>query len=204
MNVFLRKKIDMKKHLFFTIPALLLAAIALSACGAGPYGFSRYYTPTKDEKNFDATSHEFTYGAVTARPRDFQDQLIGWFGVVKSVKPAEDGRHLVRLAFHKHKERHLCEGETESTCRVTVNHKSTGEFTAVLSLRPEDLVPSLEKVQPGTLMRVFGKVRCHKDENGDPQCAYDEEGGVILDCVYYRQWPARYYRTTKAMGKMVR
>lgn len=194
----------MKKHLYFAILALLPAVSAVSACGAGPYGFSRYYTPSEEEETFDQTSREFTYGAVTARPKDYQEQLIGWFGIVESVKPADNGRQLVRLAYHKHKERHLCEGETESTCRVTVNHKSTGGFTAVVSLRPEDQVASLEKVQPGTLMRVFGKVRCQKDANGDPQCAYDEAGGVILDCVYYRQWPARYYRTTKTMGKMVR
>ena len=194
----------MKKHLLFTVPALFLAALSATACGAGPYGFSRYYTPTKEEAPFDEGSREFTYGAVTARPKDFQDQLIGWFGVVKSVKPADDGRYLVRLAYHKHKTRHLCEGETESTCRVTVNHKSTGEFTAVLNLRPKDLMASLDKIQPGTLMRVFGKVRCHTDADGNPQCAYDDDGGVILDCEYYQQWPTRYYRTTKAMGKMVR
>ncbi len=183
---------------------LMSIAVGAGACGAGPYGFSRYYTPIDEEKSYDESSREFTYGAVTARPKDYQDQLIGWFGVVESVKPADDGRYLIRLSYHKHKERHLCEGETESTCRVTVHYKSTGGFTAVLTLRPEDLIPSLEKVQPGTLMRVFGKVRCKKDANGDPKCAYDEKGGLILDGVYYRQWPARYYRTTKTMTRMVR
>ena len=193
----------MKNHLLRILLTAFAAAVT-SACGAGPYGFSRYYTPTNEEEPFDESSREFTFGAVTARPKDFRDQLISWFGIVESIRPADDGRYLVRLSYHKHRKRHLCEGETESSCRVTVNQKSTGGFTAVLTLRPEDLVPSLEKVQPGTLMRVFGKVRCRDDEKGEPRCAYDVDGGVMLDCVYYRQWPARYYRTTRTMDRMVR
>jgi hypothetical protein len=197
-----RKRPNMKTSLLLL--GAICAACTLSACGPGPYGFSRYYTPTKEEAPFDETSLEFTYGAVAARPQDYEGRLIGWFGIVESVKPAEDGRFLVRMAFHKHKERHLCEGETESTCRVTVNHKATGGFTAILALRPEDQMASLDKVQNGTLIRVFGKLRCNKDANGNPKCEYDEKGGVILDGVFYRQWPARYYRTTRTAGKMVR
>ena len=67
------------------------------------------------------------------------------------------------MSFHTHKERHLCESETSSSCRVTVNFKSTGGFSVLLSLKGEDLIPGLDKVQSGTLMRVFGKVRCQKN-----------------------------------------
>ena len=203
MTVVRRKQVEMKQRGFVFL-SIATAAVALSGCGAGTYGFSRYYTPTDEEEPFHETSREFTYGAVTARPRDFRDQSVSWFGVVQSVKQTADGRQTIRLAYHKHKERHLCEGETESTCRVTIHHKSTGGFTAVVRLRSQDQSSGLEKVRPGTLMRVFGKVRCKKDVNGDPVCARDDEGGVILDCEYYRQWPVRYYRTTRSAGKMVR
>jgi hypothetical protein len=195
----------MTTHVRTTAMLLLFVAVFLAmGCGAGQYGFSRYYEPLSSEEPYQETSREFTYGAVTARPHDFEGQLIAWFGIVEKVYATRDDRSLVHLTFHKHKNRHLCEGETSSTCRVTVHHKATGGFSAVLKLEPKDKVPSLDKVQPGTLMRVFGKVRCVPDANGDAKCDRDKEGGVILYGVYYRHWPARYYRTTRAAVKMVR
>ena len=74
----------------------------------------------------------------------------------------------------------------------------------LLSLRPEDTVPGLDKVQPGTLMRVFGRVRCRQNEDEQMQCDYDEQGGILLEGVYYRQWPARYYVTTRAASQLRR
>jgi hypothetical protein len=196
----------MKKNTTKITTALLLigTALLLCGCGAGQYGFSRYYVPLDEEKPYEAKSRVYTYGSVTARPHDFIDKWIGWFGIVEKAAATEDGRHLVRLAFHTHKERHLCESEVSSSCRVTVNFKSTGGFSALLSLRGEDLVPGLDKVQPGTLMRVFGKVRCQKTPDDEYQCDHDEKGGVLLDVEYYRQWPARYYRTTRRAGQMRR
>ncbi len=187
-----------------TLTVLVATCIGAAGCGAGPYGFSRYYEPLKAEEAYHEQSNVFTYSAVTARPQDYVGRLIGWFGVVEKVEAAPDGRHLVRLTFHAHKERHLCETEVSSSCRVTVNFKSTGTFSIWLALRGPDLIPSLDKVQPGTLMRVFGKVRCVKAADGTDRCERDEQGGVLLDGVYYRQWPARFYRTTRAAGDMRR
>lgn len=182
----------------------ITVALSFLGCGAGPYGFARYYVPLDQEESYHEQSEAYTLGAVTARPQDYKGRLIGWFGVVKNVQATKDGRSLIQLAFHKHKTRHLCEGETASTCRVTVNHRSTGSFSAAVMLSDTDKKPGLDKVQPGTLMRVFGQIRCIEDDNGDPRCDRDKNDNVILYCDYYRQWPARYYRTTRSANKMVR
>ena len=139
--------------------AFLITGVVLLACSAGPYSFSRYYEPLKEEEPYHEKGREYTLGSVTARPQDFVDQLIGWFGVVKKIERQKDGRYLVQFAFHKHKERHLCEGETASSCRVTINQRSSGRFSALLEIKPEHLIPSLDKIQPGTLMKVYGTVR---------------------------------------------
>lgn len=183
--------------------ALALAGFVAS-CGPGPYGFAQYYIPSADEEQYNQQAREYAYGAVTANPDDFEGQLVAWFGIVEKVDPSADGRWLVRMSYHPHKERHLCADESSSSCRVTVNFKSSGGFSALLALRAEDLVPGLDKVQPGTLLRVFGKVRCRENEDEQKECDYDDKGGVLLDGVWYRQWPVRYYLTTRAAESMRR
>jgi len=195
------------KHPTLRRPSLLLLSMlmgSVAGCGAGPYGFSRYYEPIKQEKSYHEKAQTFTSGAVTSRPQDYTDKLIGWFGIVEKVEATKDGHHLVRLSYHAHKSRHLCETEVSSSCRVTVHYKSTGGFSALLDLRPEDMIPGLDKVQPGTLMRVFGKVQCERIDRGKHRCERDEQGNVLLKGEYYRQWPARYYRTTRTANRMRR
>lgn len=195
----------MTKNATEQVILLWLWAIFLSsACGAGPYGFSRYYEPLDAEEPYHEKSRDVPYGVVAARPFDYQDTLLAWFGIVEGIEPMKDGRFLVRLSHHKHKDRHLCFDETSSSCRVTVHFKSSGNFSVAMHLNPEDMVPGLNKIQPGTLMRVFGKVRCWEEGKGNYKCNFDEKGGLMLQGVYYRQWPARYYSTTRAAGSMRR
>ncbi len=190
------------KPVYFGIVSLVVAL--LCGCGAGPYGFARVYEPSEVEKPYHDRSRGYPFGIVAAKPHEFQGQLIAWFGIVKSVKQTEDGRYWIRMSHNTHRERHLCDGETNSSCRVTVHFKSTGEFSALLHIDQKDLVPSLDKIQPGTLLRVFGSVRCATDDEGKPTCEFDENGGLVLEGEFYRQWPARYYVTTRAMSTMRR
>ncbi len=194
----------MKNEIWDSKVFLLTAVIFVSSCGPGIYGYSKTYSPLKDEKVYYDTAREFTYAAVASRPQDFKDYLLGWFGIVESITPSADGRYLVKMQFHKHRARHLCDGETKSTCRVTVNQRSTGVFTVKLKIREQDLVPGLDKIQPKTLIRVYGKPICKKNADNEFQCEQDEQGGVVLEGEYYRQWPARHYRTTLASDVMVR
>ena len=183
-----------------------LAAVAavVAGCGAGPYGFAREYVPLDEEEALHERGVELPYSAVVSDPADHRDALIAWFGVVESVTPADDGRHLIRLSHRTHRDRHLCDDESSSSCRVTVHFKSSGGFSALVELRPEDTVASLDKVQPGTLLRVFGKVRCRENDDEQIVCDYDDQGGILLDAVWYRQWPARYFVTTRAASTMRR
>lgn len=188
-----------------SIFAGLACACALAAgCGAGQYGFSRTYRPLDAEEPYDAASTEYVYEDVTSDPAAYEGKPIAWFGMVKGVAATDDGRYRVSLSHHKHQPRHLCDSEADDSCRVTVHKESAGTFSALVQLRPEDTVPGLDKVQRGSLMRVFGKVRCRLNDEEKQECDHDEGGGPLLDVEYYRQWPARYFVTTAAAGAMRR
>jgi len=181
---------------------LLAGLFALSGCGAGPYGFSKTYTPLDDEESFDEKGTEFVYEEVNGDPAAFDGKLIAWFGVVEKVTLVDDGRHDIQLSQRRHQPRHLCDSDADDSCRVTVHFTSAGGFTAFVRLRPEDTTPGLDKVQPGSLLRVFGKVRCRLNDDEQKVCDYDDRGGIILDADYYRQWPARYFVTTRAAAEL--
>lgn len=187
------------KTALFAIFALSMTA----GCGAGPYGFSQTYVPLGEEEDLWDGSDAFTYEAVTSDPADYQGKTIGWFGVVEDVKEV-DGKFQIRLSHRKHQERHLCDSDSDRSCRVTVHFKSSGGFSAIVKLRPEDNVPGLDKVQPGSLMRIYGTVRCEENDDEQVECDYDDLGGILLDASYYRQWPARYFVTTRAAASMRR
>lgn len=182
----------------------MICCAALSACGAGQYGFSRDYTPLDDEERFHESGTELVYEEVNGDPAAFDGKLIAWFGVAEKVTLIDDGRYEIQLSHHKHQPRHLCDSDADDSCRVTVHFASAGGFTALVRLKPEDTTPGLDKVQPGSLLRVFGKVRCRLNDDEQKVCDYDDRGGVILDADFYRQWPARYYVTTRAAASMRR
>jgi hypothetical protein len=188
------------------LPWLLATALvpAFAGCGAGQYGFSRYYVPLDDEESYDEQGKEYPYGDVTSDPASFDGKMIAWFGVVEKVGVAPDGRYLIAMAHRQHQERHLCDDDSSASCRVTVHFKSSGGFTALVALSATDTTPGLDKVQPGSLLRVFGKVKCKQNDEEQTVCEYDDRGGVLLDAVYYRQWPARYFVTTRAASDMRR
>jgi hypothetical protein len=184
--------------------SIMGGALVMVACGGGQYSFSREYTPLADEDELWEQAKEFTYTAVNTDPDDYDGKLIGWFGVVQKVEQGDDGRYRVQMSHRTHVKRHLCEGETSSSCKVTVQFKSSGGFTALLALRPEDVQAGLDKVQPGSLVRVYGKVICRENDDEQIECDYDDLGGIILDGEYYRQWPARHFVTTRAAATMRR
>lgn len=187
-----------------TTIVLIATALLAVGCGAGQYGFAKKYVPLGDEEDFWEQSKSFTYDAVNTDPDDYEGKLIGWFGVVQKVTKKDDGKYEVRMAHRKHQPRHLCSSDSIRSCRVTVHFRSSGSFSALLDLLPKDTAAGLDKVQPGSLMRVYGKVRCRENDDEQIVCDYDDMGGVLLDGSYYRQWPVRFFVTTRSASELKR
>ncbi|MEM1418799.1 MAG: hypothetical protein AAGH15_28145 [Myxococcota bacterium] len=176
---------------------LTLASVAVSAvgigCGAGPYGYAREYAPTRDERRLLETSTEVTYEELKRDPADFASVTVGWFGVVQDFEAGPEGRVTLRLTFTTLAQRNLCDNERASSCRVTVSHREGGPFSAIVTLSEEERSGE-DRLQRGSLVRVFGSA------NGD----FDERGGPVLDGEWHRHWPRSTYRTTAARGRMRR
>jgi hypothetical protein len=123
-------------------------------------------------------------------PDLYRDRVVNWFGVVTAVEAGASGSARIALQVRTHQDRHLCEDEGETTCRVTVSQRDGGPFTAVVTLRPEDALGE-NQVQPNSLLRVFGTVAVGE---------YDAQGGPVLRVQYYRHWPRGEYVTTASAG----
>lgn len=173
---------------------LIGVVLALAGCGgAGQYGYAREYVPLDDEESLFETATVPPYRDVRRDPRDFSSATITWFGVVTSTEPQQGGKVLVHMSHRIHQARHLCADMEADTCRVTVSERSEGVFSALVRIHPED-VSGRNRLQTGSLVRVYGKVTG----------GYDAEGGPILDARFYRHWPRGQYLTTAARGQMRR
>jgi hypothetical protein len=164
----------------------VLVLVSLGCAGAGPYGHARSYLPTSAEEPWIERAQDSIYDEVRRMPDLYRDRVVSWFGVVTGLEPGPNGSARVALQVRTHQERHLCEDESNTTCRVTVSQRDGGAFTAVLTLRPEDAAGE-NQVQPNSLLRVFGTVAVGE---------YDSQGGPVLRVQYYRHWPRGEYVTT--------
>ncbi|MBL8601473.1 MAG: hypothetical protein JNK72_06070 [Myxococcales bacterium] len=173
----------------------MLVLGGLAACsGAGPYGHARTYVETDAERGYVARAEEPVYDEVRRMPEQYQGRLLTFFGVVTDVAPGPEGTLRVALQQRTHQERHLCEDESDGTCRVTINARDGGPLTAVLSLRGEDR-DGERRLQQNSLVRVFGSVTPGE---------YDANGGPVLRVEWYRHWPRGEYVTTQSAGVMRR
>ncbi len=177
--------------------AVIALAFALPACsGAGRYGYAQTYSPLGDEEGWmERANNDAVYDEVRRMPDSYRDQTLSFFGVVTGVEPGQGGAPTrVSLQIRTHQARHLCEDETDRSCRVTVSARDGGPLTAVLSLRSED-ASGENRVQVFSLLRVFGKIA-----SGE----YDAQGGPVLRGEFYRHWPRGEYVTTDAASAMRR
>ena len=172
----------------------VIAVIAAAACGGPQYGFARHYEPLPDEEELYEKAETASYEELRRNPIAYGKKLIGWFGVVTEARtdPATgETRAAMKLRYHR--KRHLCWGQLESSCRVTVSEKAAGPFTAVIRLRPED-IEGKDRVYRGSLLKVYGS----------PDGEFDDQGGPIIRARYYRHWPRGTFVTTAATGVMRR
>jgi hypothetical protein len=177
--------------------------VIFAACSGGRWNFARTYYPGSGEKAYYKQAITPPFLNVNKTPEDFENETISWFGIVKKVETSDDGHYILTLSHHTHQPRHLCETESNESCRVTVNAKSAGDFSILLTIKPEDIAPGTERLQKQSLLHIYGQVRCRKSE-GKTVCDRDDSGNLFLNGLFYRYWPKRYYVTTLASSTMVR
>lgn len=179
-----------------TLGALGVIGVVLLGCGGGRYGYARSYEPWGPEGTYLQREVELTYEDVRRFPDRHAQDLIGWFGVVREIEQIDrqSGEARLRLELRPHQDRHLCADETSGSCRVTVAERGIGPFTALVTLRPEELATGTERLWTGSLVKVYGHV----------VDAGSEESGPIIQAEWYRHWPHGTYVTTAAAGSMRR
>jgi hypothetical protein len=170
----------------------LLAAAALSCGGGGKYNYDVKYSPLKAEKPYYEDAEDINYVEIKADPLKYRGAKLSWFGTVQDIKKGGDGAITVLLQYRTHQERHLCDDQlVKSTCRVTVSEKTHGTFTTTFK-------PSSEDMEGKTRINFKSLILIYGTPTGD----YDDEGGPILTCDFYRHWPPGTYVTTAAAKVM--
>lgn len=164
------------------------ALIFCAACGGGRYNYDLRYHPLKREKPYYKEFEDLNYEVVRSDPLKYRGARLGWFGVVRDLKENRDGTLTLLLEYRTYRERHLCEDNlVKSTCRVTVSEKSQGTFSVTLQARHEER-KGKDRINYKSLLRVYGT----------PAGDYNDEGGPVVKCDYYRHWPPGTYVTTAA------
>ena len=172
----------------------LLGLVGSGCASGGRYGYARTYVALDDESPWVTRAEEPVYDELRRTPEPYRGRVVSFFGMVRSVGRGESGAWRLALQVRTHQERHLCEEESESTCRVTVSARDGGAFTAVVNLRPDD-VDGENRLQTNSMVRVFGTV-----VPGE----YDPDGGPVIQVQYYRHWPRGQYVTTASAESMRR
>jgi hypothetical protein len=181
----------MEKRMRTFIVALL--ALSLLSCGGGRYGYDVKYRPVKAEKKWAKKVTEINYEEIRRDPMNYADATLGWFGVVEEVVAEQGGTFTLLCQYRTHQPRHLCEDKFDKkTCRVTVSKKSPGTFTTTVKATSEDDIMGKNKIQTKSLVKVYGKA------TGD----YDDEGGPVLETLWFRHWPPGQYVDTSAASFM--
>ena len=167
----------------------------LLACGsAGPYGYSRTYSPLSAEEA--AASDTERYDPVMAQrlPQEWRKKKLDVFAVVLARAEGRDGLSDLTLSMRRLAARNLCESGEEETCRVTVGDQELARLHALVKLGQEDAVGA-QQLKPQSLVRVVGTL---EDQ------ANKDDGADVLLASYYRHWPARHYVTEQARSYMRR
>lgn len=172
-----------------------MALVAVGCAGAGRYGYAREYVALDAERAWIERTEAVIYDDVRRNPDAYRDRVVDFFGVVAEAPNARSNMP-TRVSFQLRtlQPRNLCAEEASSSCRVTVNPTNGGPFSAVISLRDEDLAGE-NRVQVNSLVRVYGTV---------VQGEYDSSGGPVIQAAYYRHWPRGEYVTSANAGAMRR
>ena len=169
----------------------------LTWCGcssAGPYGFSRDYTPLSAEETALQGSERYDPVMSKRLPDEWRSKKLDVFGVVLARAEGRDGLADLTLSVRRLAARNLCEEADEATCRVTVGDQELARVHALIQLGQSDSVGN-DRVQPRSLVRVIGKLEDQPNK---------EDGSDVLLAAYYRHWPAAHFVTEQARSYMRR
>ncbi len=167
--------------------ALLAAGAALAAAchSAGPYGYSRTYSPLSAEEDAAAGTKDYDPVMIEREPSTWRGQRVSLFGIVKQRKEAPGGMAYLTLSVRTLATRNLCDQMDEDTCRVTVSDHEFAVVHAMAKLRPEDSIGK-DSLATGSLVRVIGSFTDDVDKT---------DGMAVLQANYYRHWPRNYFVT---------
>ena len=180
-------------HMKHALTAATLA-LALTACGAGPYGHSPRYIPASGEPKAVAGARDYDPVMFARQPDEWRKSNVMLFGIVTSRTAGPGGGSYLTLSVRRLEPRNLCDSmHDDDSCRVTVSDADSGVVHVLVKLTGEDDVGE-HSVGGGSLLRVVGRF----GEDIDPN-----DGGPVLRAAWYRHWP-RYFFVTRAAGRVMR
>lgn len=171
----------------------LLALLFVTGCSsAGPYGFSRTYSPLGAEEDAAEGAKEYDPVMAERDKAEWKKSKVSLFGIVNKRAEGPGGMAYVTLSVRTLEVRNLCEELDEATCRVTVGEREFAVVHALLKLSPSDDLGE-KSLNRGSLVRVLGKLT----DEVDP-----EDGTPVLKAEYYRHWPRNFFVTTASRPDM--
>jgi hypothetical protein len=172
-----------------------VVALSLSGCAsAGPYSYSRTYSPLDAEEEAEDGATEYDPVMVQRLPHEWKGKKVAVFGVVRGRSDGPGGRANLTLGVRSLAPRNLCEEADEETCRVTVSDREHAVVHALVELRGDDEI-GRTSVGPGSLVRVVGLVSDDVDS---------QDAAPVIRATYYRHWPRNFFVTTAARSYMRR
>lgn len=169
-----------------------VVALVLAGCSSpGPYGYARTYVPSDAEQGAERNVRELDLVMAKRRPDEWTSSPVSAFVVVSAVGAETNGVQMIDASIRRLQKRNLCRGEAETSCRVTVSERGFGRIR--VSLR-SDAIDGTTRIQPGSLLRVIGKLRVPAEGTDDPP---------TLSATFHRHWPSDEYVTT-ALRKYMR
>ena len=168
-------------------PRIAFAAlfVACACSSAGPYGYSREYSPLDEEEELLDGSRELDPVQIERDRETWKKGRISVFGVVKERKQGPGGATDLTLSMRSLATRNLCDSRDESTCRVTISEREHAIVHAIAALKGEDDL-GRKAVMPGSLVRVIGRLAQGVDT---------KDGSYVLQAQYLRHWPRDEYVT---------
>jgi hypothetical protein len=171
----------------------LLALALLAGCSsAGPYGFSRTYSPLSAEEDAAEGAREYDPVMSERDKADWKKAKVSLFGIVTKRVAGTAGEAYVTLSVRTLEIRNLCDQLDEETCRVTVGEHEFAIVHAKLKLTPADDIGD-KSLNRGSLVRLIGKLT----DEVDP-----EDGTPVFKADYYRHWPRNFFVTTASRPDM--